>query len=361
MEHHEDSFFDTFEVAQCEPAMVFHVCPQCDRSFDTYELLRDHQFEGHPFRIPTLLFLGIPIGRLGTKIVHQTNAEDWQVIDADSATLNGRAIEVDDVGTQLSGAGDGVHQLELVAENARFRALIDIAKPATAELQECDDAFGAMMSGHELSLLSIQRFLDDTRGLSTISDYRDGIAIYLQGVLLREGSDDSWVERTEYRHLYERSQSLLAPYFRPLAASISSLVSFHFNDFSAARRWNSSQRLSWAAERFERLLRNDRSFPDWGQEAQASFDAAITDNDLESILAWTCSAGSTAAPHLMTKMEEAYGKVEKLDRTKVGILIAEACLGAGDPSMGAPYAQELVHDHMAGRWASNYLDLVGAS
>ena len=357
MEHHEDLFF---EVLEEEPVPTVYACPQCAATFDTHELLRDHQFEGHPIRKPALLFKGMPIGKLGIKVVRPTEIEDWQVVDASIAFFDGRSVEVDAVGCLLSQASDGIYEVELVDGPGRWIATIDVAVPAAEDLEACDAAFGSMMASHELSLQAVQRFVDDTRRLSTVSGYRDGIATYLQGVVLREGLGGSWVEKSEYRNLYERSHALLAPYDRHLATSICSLVSFHFNDFSAARRLSSSLRVSWAAERFERLLASDRSHPSWGEEGRFSLDVAITDDDLEAILAWTCSAGSITSPQLLSRMEEAHGRIEKLDRTKVGILIAEAYLKSGDPARGVPYARDLVHDHLAGSWASDYLDLVGA-
>ena len=357
MEHHEDLFFEVFEE---EPVPTVYACPQCAATFDTHELLRDHQFEGHPIRKPALLFKGMPIGKMGIKVVRPTEIEDWQVVDASIAFFDGRSVEVDAVGCLLSQASDGIYEVELVDGPGRWIATIDVAVPAAEDLEACDAAFGSMMASHELSLQAVQRFVDDTRRLSTVSGYRDGIATYLQGVVLREGLGGSWVEKSEYRNLYERSHALLAPYDRHLATSICSLVSFHFNDFSAARRLSSSLRVSWAAERFERLLASDRSHPSWGEEGRFSLDVAITDDDLEAILAWTCSAGSITSPQLLSRMEEAHGRIEKLDRTKVGILIAEAYLKSGDPARGVPYARDLVHDHLAGSWASDYLDLVGA-
>ena len=358
MEHHEDLFF---EVLEEEPVPTVYACPQCAETFDTHELLRDHQFEGHPVRMPALLFRGMPVGRLGITVVRPTEIDDWQVVDASTASVDGRIVDVGDVGPLLSQARDGIYEVELADGPARCIATVDVAVPSLEELGACDEAFGSMMASHELSLQAVQRFVDDTRGLSTASGYRDGIATYLQGVILREGLEGSWVERSEYRNLYERAHALLAPYDRPLATSICSLVSFHFNDFAAARRSSASLRVSWAAERFERLLQSDRTHPSWGEGGQSSFDVAITDDDLEAILAWTCSAGSDTSPHLLARMEGAHGRIEKLDRTKEGILIAEACLKLDDPARGVPFARELVHDHLAGRWASDYLDLVGAA
>lgn len=330
-------------------------CRECNSIFETKMELEAHHFEDHAVLAPSLLLRRRTCSREQTVITSPTIPADWSVENCTSTTFNGRNIRVGDVGKTLSSIDSGFVKLVLSGEDSEqaFRLSFRIAD--TAELSIVDSVLRSTFDGGELRRSAIDTFLSQSAPHRSARDYRDGIASYLYGILAKNYTAESGLERDAYRSKFEEASKQLDTFDTPVAHAICSQISFHFNHFEQAEARAYDPKVNLASQRFlnvlglsasEKPLRKLRG--DWvGYSPQ--------DPDLELVINWTLNSDKCTSVDLINEMEQAVPYLERVDRFKVLILLAGHLAEIGDHKQGIFHANKLRDVPLASRWLENYL------
>ena len=357
MEHHEDDFFGSRprNSAVLLPPPVYP-CPHCARTFGAPDKLERHLFDGHPFARPLLLFRGRECGRARFTITDPTVATDWVALDCERTTLNGQDIPPESLGASLESLRHTVATVVLHGAASTEVADLEFAVAEPADLDCIDERLLELVRGHQLTMASIQAFILATASYRTAARYRDGIAIYLYGVLAREQSPDSGLARDDYRGRFDEAVELLHTFDRPPADAICALVAFHFNQFAQAAIRTRSPRIAWAAARFASILGAGTVDLEAGPAPdRAGLDFVLSDAYLEQVLTWSCLPLDEGGSTLIDAMEASLPGLEPLDQLKVRVLCAEHALAAGAVDRGLSQANELRHNAATADWAREYV------
>ena len=357
MEHHEADFFGRFPHAPLSPeAPLVFPCPHCRRELPTPDALAHHVFDGHPFSRPLLLFRGRECGRARLTITDATVADDWTALECESALLNGRPLDPGSLGEELSNLRHTVATVELKGTASVETADLEFAIADPEDLESVDERLLELIRGQQLTMGSIQAFIAASEPYRSAGRYRDGIAIYLYGVLAREESPGSGLERHEYRDRFDEAVGLLHTFDRSPADAICGLVAFHFNQFDQAANRTQSPRVSWAATRLADLLSGEIPRSGTGPAPdRAGLDFVLSDACLEQVLSWTCLPLDGCSESVLDQMEDALDGLEPFDQFKVRLLCAEQASRLALADRGRAHANELRHNPLAAAWARAYV------
>jgi len=349
------------------PPPTRYVCEHCARQFDDVEALRRHRFEQHPLRQPALLLRGRAVGALPVKVLTPLRNGDVVVEDATHCLLNDRPVEPRSLGSVLSGMHREFVELTLRNGGAQTQCKLDFAIADEVHLQGVEAAFLRMARDKVLSIDAIGRFNQDCRALETAMPYCDGIGHYLYGVMAKEQSPDSGLERNEYVERFTRSADELSGFDRPLARSVRALIAFHFNQFDEAELLAPEGALRHAAGAFAGLLQGlpwhfDAAF---SPAPGSAVEDLLTDQETLEILA-DASHGlvdlKSRADELATHLRRA--PPGGLDRMKRVLLAGEALAAREDDASRAAarrLARELASQHDTSAWAEAMLDRLQTS
>lgn len=363
MEHHEADFFRSMPSGPVSPPPppVFP-CPHCGIELPSPDSLTHHLFDGHPYSRPLLLFRGRECGRTRMTITTPTIAEDWAPIDCRAVRLNGVTVGSGGLGASLADLQHTVAVVELEGDASTEPVEIEFAIADDSDLAAVDERLLELILGQRLTMGSIQAFIGATETYRTAERYRNGIAIYLYGVLAREGSPDSGLERHEYRSRFDEAAELLHSFDRPAADAICGLVAFHFNQFDQAVQRTRSPRVAWAAARHSDLLAGIHVDGGPGPSPErAGLDFVLSDAHLEQVLSWTARQLRASEPGIIEEMEAALKSLEAFDQVKVRVLCAEHARRLGLIERGLVHANELRHNPATAEWARTYVAAVRTS
>jgi len=142
------------------------------------------------------------------------------------ATLGG--IQQGDVRVRLLNGGEQRAQPVMSSYRIDFR-IADVAALSGVEAAFRDDILDA-----PLSVATIRSFLHDVRCVSEGRDYAEGLAAYIHGLLIKEGTAGSGVtvDYSEYPARFIEAHAKLWELRRPLARLICALVRLRSNDIS---------------------------------------------------------------------------------------------------------------------------------
>lgn len=222
------------EAVYAPPPPKRYICELCAKSYTDLESLRQHRFEKHPLRQPTLLIGGQPQGSVTIKILTSLDAADVSLEDVTECLLNGEKIEPASLSRQLSDKKREFVILELRNEGARTKLQLDFRIAEGSDLAGVEDALTRLADGRDLNLESIARFVNDCESFPSAGSYCDGVCHYLYGVMAKEGLPDSGLKYEQYAERYLQAVDALSGIDRPLARAIRSLIAFHFNQFNLA-------------------------------------------------------------------------------------------------------------------------------
>jgi hypothetical protein len=336
-------------------------CSLCLVDFYSIDDLLVHEFDGHSVRRPTIFLNGRECGRSRVSVLTNTLPEDWKIVDAESIRLDGVLTGESKAKKLLSSRTKGFIQVELTTKgiNQTFDLRFAIAEKSHLDgIEACLEKF---VVRHELSISTIESFLQETNQFSSCDSYRFGIANYFYGVLAREGSPHSGLsdlasDESPYVNKFEEAVSQVMGYVMPGADAICGLVAFHFNQFDVAMRRTYSPRVSRAAYRLYRILKGDLEGNVLDEiMIPESFDIAMCDGETEIVLDLCCLPFNGNHTETYLSALEQINRFEPFDQFKVRIVSVEHFMTIGQFDKASEIASPLRHNRMSENWYSSLM------
>lgn len=318
-----------------EPKAPEFPCPDCGLVFATERDQRVHRFDGHSTRRPMLVFRGRECGRTRLVVTTPSVASDWHASDVASISVNGRQSTIEDAADFLSETKVGVQTVTVENGPLERTFEFDFCLAESEDLSLVDQALEKLIDGRVLSLSAIDAFIMRAGRGTTARRYREGLANYLYGVLVREGEDD-WAQADRsgeqlYEHRYNRAVDALSAFDRPAAEAICGLVALHYNQFDLAIRKTNSHRVSDVAARFSAMM-GGKSFVRSSllDRTHGSFDQALSDSVSEEMITVSAMALDGTDLDPLELVLPGLGHLRPADQFKVRLIAAEALLACGD-------------------------------
>lgn len=331
-------------------------CPACGLTFSTERDQRAHTFDGHAARRPTLIFKGRECGRTRLMVTASSTPTDWRAWDVANIAVNGRPTSQDEAANFLASARFGVHEVTVRNGPMQRTFEFDFCLADEDDLQLVDKALQKLISNRELSFQTIDAFIMRAREGKTARRYREGIASYLYGVLLREGSEKDlespdFSGTPPYEQRYNSAVTTLGLFDRPAAEAICGLVAFHYNQFALAVRKTNSHRISDVAARFRAMLQG-AAFATTSliERSHTSFDEALSDSATEELLSVSAMPLDGTGLHELYALLPSISDLRPADQYKVRLVAAEALLAAGDVEGARRHSDALRHSKDTNAW-----------
>lgn len=218
------------------------VCPICGHTFETSAAFQAHVIDRHHIAPPLLLIRGRE-PRAAHLVRSQLRTSDVVVANATSAEVQvdrrgWERIASHDLGRHLSAltlATVGVRLVNAAVKGVdpavrEYRIPFHVAN--AAELKAVEEAFAEYLTTDDVRSLSVADFLADARCRAGGSDYAEGLAAYVLGVLVKEQSPDRVrTPLARYRDHYNTALDRLSVHARPLPYLICMLMRFGLNTF----------------------------------------------------------------------------------------------------------------------------------
>ena len=332
-------------------------CQHCDAQFAEMKDLRAHRFEAHPYSRPVLFVRGIELGTSTFRVTRDATAADFVIERSTTASINGKSVPVADVPKVLAKVKNDKVKVELANDGAHAVFEVAFCIAAVEDLEGVEAAFLKLARKGQLTIASVEGFIEDCKPFTTADGYDDGICHYLYGVLAKEHSPDSALPYEEYRTRFNRAADELLDYDRPIARIIRALVAFHFNHFADVAATAPSGRLRVASSRFAALLAGEG----WGTvspPATARRNATedlLTDHESLRIIRWATSPLTDLGAEAADISALARRDIPEFDRMKLRMLLAEASAAAGDRDTARKAARALIGSLKTAAWAERVI------
>lgn len=353
MEFHEPTGLETSYV----PSKIWYSCQQCGEQYETMEALRQHRFESHPIANPLFFIRGAGVGAATFTITQKLSASDIQFDRATLARVNEKTVPLKGLARHVAAVTRDRIKVELSNEGARvvFDLLFEVA--SDKHLIGVEAAFLDLARGRQLTIQSIEIFINACRAFSSAARYCDGLCHYLYGVLAKERAGDSGLEFDEYRNRYSRAAEELKGFERPLARLVRALVAFHFNQFEDAYALAPTGRLRRAAGAYAGAIGGQA----WKQhdvidgEPANALEDLLTDHEALRILEWATLSAQELGPKAGSITNHLERNIPAFDRVKLLVLVGEGSSCSGDVAAARRAARELIGNAKTSVWAEALL------
>ena len=336
------------------PSKIYYPCQACDARFEDPAALRQHRLEAHRFERPLMFIRGLELGATPLRITQPLAVADVQTLRAERALLNGHALSLSKLSSELCQVPKGKVVVTLANAQVEAKFELDFQVAQLADMEGVERAFLDMARGRELSIRAIDGFIAATKAYRSAALYADGLCHYLYGVLAKQRSADSGLPYSEYSNRYTRAADELLGFERPLAEVVRAAVAFHFNHFDDAQAWAPQGRIQRAAYLFGGVL---SGWP-WHlthedtDEGVGPLEDLLTDFETLRILRWA-ELGAQELEAVLPEMEAQLRRdIPEYDRLKLLVMVAEAKAAAGDVAGAKAAARQLAGIAKTAEWAA---------
>lgn len=333
-----------------------YICTKCGKSFNTDENRRAHIFDKHPFHRPALLLDGDePVGPRAI-VRRPLNASAIAANDYSTILLDGKSVSAPDLAAVLARERQGYHVITLQGQGkpVEYRLDFDIADPR--ELDQIDTLFQGLVQDSVLNRALIDGFMRLAQRHATCGSYVEGICHYLWGVLAKDQSGDTGLERREYESRFNLAIAALHGHARPMPEVINAVIHFNFNAFGHMAGARYAPGLSLAAQRIAGVKADQVD-----DVASARADTGIPlDAATHRLLDYAARLDTLSADDIreMDAVRRESSWVPA-DKAKLSVLLAETYLKQGDAARAKELARRLHNDPNFGSWAESMINRIG--
>ena len=353
MEFHEPVGLGGFRSKPSPPSFP---CAHCGQIYRSVDELRQHRFESHPLRRPTLFLRGQELGTHPVRVTCNLTKDDVNAEGCDRAFLNGNEISVRALPRKLTGISSDVCRLVLSKADVSAEFTLDFRIASEEDLIGVETQFKRTAIGRRLDIRAVDEFIAATSGFGSALGYCDGICSYLYGVLAKERASDSSLPYEAYVGKFNKAAEELLAYERLLARTIGSLIEFHFNHFGDAARLANKARVGKAAARYATWMRGGTQ--KGGPAPSVTFgdlEVLVTDWETEQIIRWAVRPLDELSDHVAEMESFLKRDLEEYDSVKVHVLLGEIYAAAGDFGNVLQHAKALRNLSPLEGWAESMI------
>jgi hypothetical protein len=339
-EHHQvSSFWNPDEAVDLH---VEHKCEQCKKSFQSIDFLIEHRFSAHPYESPVLLIRGKEIGALPININTLLEPKDISVGNVVTAIFNGSQIDLKELGLQLSKVRQQSIDLILSNDELSSRYRINFNISSVEDLAGVENQFLILVKSKELTISSIDKFIEKADFYKSATNYTDGLCEYLYGVLAKEGAKSSSLAPSKYREKFNRSAEQLMDYSSTLANYIKGLIAFHFNHFPEVKKFLNEGNLYSISSFYEQIFSgNDVDIENYATTESKLLENILLDAETNLILRAFRNANPSRADLIALDKESQSDKVSDFGKVKIKILMIKLFLKSKIEKQAIPILKEL--------------------
>ena len=332
------------------PAEYF--CTECDQSFGSIELMRDHRLQSHPLKRPYLLING-RLCKSEELIHHPLGQHSLLFENTLAASLDG--VEYDDIDElkhRLLAKQIGRRKLELYFKtySVAVDLLFDIIPEA--DLQSVEECFYSTFDSDELSANHLKRFYNQikAKGLNGNS-YAGGLGCYLSGVLAKDRSPDVGLDYEDFPAKFGEAEDKLTYINRPLAQTIIFAIQFSRNCFVAQGSLVNAPALQSAISFMQTGQFNDVP------QLQAEPWSKIPIDAVTELLLAFCSRGDAYRKETLEELEQLIkqGRIGRNDGVKLTFLLMVYCLDIRDFQKARRLFRTIEFDQVLGELAAKLM------
>ena len=328
-------------------------CHQCQTIFNSEEELKLHVFVEHPNPMPELKFRGKTVpDRL--KIYDSPGDSDLELSQVDTIQHEGKEIDI-------SALVDLIHErpndllsvyISNLASTQEITIQTMIADPD--DLEGVEDVFINIVKEETLDPKVVSEFIEATRQFDSAITYSTGISEYLWGVLEKEGavgisSDLSFIKK------FNGALDRVTPYAETMkiAATISSLIHFNFNQFWKGYIDGHGQKVGQLSRMFAEQLSTVAPIAIPKETLTNNLDCALS--DYETIRLLDILEGDAPPNELLSTLSDIeQNSRSSYDRTKAKIMtVRQLIIMEETPDIIIKTARTLRTDPSFGNWASS--------
>jgi len=336
--------------------VIEHKCKLCQRTFQNIDSLIEHRFSAHPYESPVLLIRGNEIGALPININTLIEPNDISVGNAVTAKINGIQIDLKELGLQLSKAHQESIDLILSNDELSSHYRINFNISSEKDLTGVENQFLILVKSKELTISSIDKFIEKTDSYKSAKNYTDGLCEYLYGVLAKEGAKSSSLAPSKYREKFNRSAEQLMDYSSALANYIKGLIAFHFNHFPEAKKFLNEGNLYSISSFYEQIFSgNDVDIQNYATTESKLLENILLDTETNLILRAFRNANPSRADLIVLDKESQSDKVSDFGKVKIKILMIKLFLKSKIEKQALPILKELKGFSNLEPWANQVI------
>lgn len=360
-EHHEIA--EESSGSSYVPPPVMYRCDTCGVEFQERAEFDLHVFRGHINNRPQLYFRSRQCGATRLVISTESTESNWVTSHARLAIVNGKRYPVDELGSVLSAMTSGIVDVELRSENSQQRFQFDFSLAQEPDLDGVDEALERLFEGRELSLRTIDDFLERSKRFVTARDYYSALANYFYGAAIRDGTldlDSPNVKSVDgYEGKYNSAVEVLGSFDRPAAEAICGLVAFHYNQFELSMVKTKSSRVAEASLRLQSVLESKAFRKESLLQVEHPYlDAILSDAIMEEVLSLTSLPIDPASSLPISEIIDSRPYITPTDELKLRLVAAEVFRESGEWEAAMNQAEYLQHSRTASDWYRNFTNSI---
>jgi hypothetical protein len=357
------------------PPPPVYPCVICGREFDSQDERSWHATEAHPMNRPTL-YLGERAAPAELVIRTVLEPAELRVESCTSArvAVDGSALEDVDAGA-LGSLLEDLRSSHVAIQLENHRAVdeadvrasyaLRIAVPSEDELAEVDRAFVRHLAIDRPSTREVEAFASKVESFVSARSYAGGLADYVHGVLVKEGSDfgGATLPFEAFEAKFTRALVELADHAsRPVAASVVAATRLNLNELVSPVPESGDVRFDGCVRTLRGLVAPSAGGLDPVQRAGlATVALCPIDRDTNTIVAAHELLGrvgldAVRSEELEDRADDA--SLSPQDRSKLRALIANAFVQSGNADGARRQLEALSHDGVFGEWATRELEAV---
>jgi hypothetical protein len=347
--------------AYTAPTPVFPRCQKCGQEFPDVDTLTLHRFEKHPYLQPALLIDGVEFVAPRQMISKQIKAENIRFMNTITCWLNGEQVTTSVLSQRIAEARQKFISVRLRNDEGAVETSydLDIGIPEKNDIIEVEKRFFELSSAGNLTVISINNFIQVTRDFPSAGNYVDGLSKYLYGVLGKDQRGGTSLTREEGRARMTSAQQLLARFDTPLSVVVTQTVNFNLNAFNDGLSLQNSPQLARVMQRFWRLLHPSEKLPVLTDETEGNRSKQVPlDVCTNQLVEWSLLSSSSIIEK-RKELEKTFSDDNWIpdDRFKVQILLINALNNEGDGKRCSDHARRLRHHPQWGKWAESLIQI----
>ena len=358
LEFHESTGLSDIYTA---PIRIFPRCKKCGQEFPDVDALALHRFENHPYLQPALLIDGVEFVATNQMLSKKIKAENIRFTNTSTCWLNGAQVTMSVLSQHIAAARQKFLSVRLRNDEGAVETSydLDIGIPEKNDIIEVEKRFFELFSAGNLTVISINNFIQVTRDFSSAGNYVDGLTKYLYGVLGKDQRGGTSLSREEGRARMISAQQLLVRFDTQLSVVVTQTINFNLNAFNDGLSLQNSPRLAHVMQRFWCLLHPGEKLPVLPDETKGNRSKQVPlDVCTNQLIEWSLLSSSSVVEK-RKELEKTFSDDNWIpdDRFKVRILLVDALNNEGDVKRCSDHARQLRHHAQWGKWAESLIQI----